>query len=249
MRKRPKGVAAAKNLQKVDKFKKIFKLLHTPEFETPPIVCIRAFLNKPMVRKRKVDIPIVEALRAFINMIKCNIIYRQFNFADILLFNPNKFVMFPFICDIFKWSPSRHLVLKIKDRQLDHSHRAVYRQESRKLFENSIRSISLTKTLNYPFNYDMFQNYLDPFKIIIKKFKLSHRVDEMITIINEESVLRQLKQTKLFKPPATLKRKKLLQPVARFKNSDNKNDRYTADDDTDEEERSLINYNKKKLKI
>lgn len=189
----------AKRNTKNDIYNIRFKLLHQPEVEIPALVCIRAFLNKPFIRRRKVDIPITEALRTYINMFKANIIHRQINFADVFLVNPQNFIRFPFISDIFKWSPSRNIVLKLKNRQLDHQYRVIYRKESRNSLENSIQSIASTKSLNLPLSYDLFKEYLGPFKIIITKFRLSHLVDEVITTINDESVLRQLEKTKIVK--------------------------------------------------
>lgn len=195
-----------KSLTTKTKYQQYLKSTYTDIFyvaqENPIKIAFRALLNGPLL-PHKTDIPWVEALRAYVNMIKCECVYRQFNFADIPYINRyTKKIDNPFIVNILKWSPSRRLVLRMQKRQRDLRRRKVYKITTSNYIEEAFRQVYLL-TSQLDKQYDHFIPYLEPFKIVVDKFKVSKQVDEVIMHINNERILKQLKRDQLIAPMST----------------------------------------------
>lgn len=153
-------------------------------------------MNGPLL-PHKTDIPYVEGLRAYINMIKCENIYRQYNFADMpLIDQKTKTFADPFIINFLKWSPSRELVFDLQKRQRELRKRKVYQDKKNINVEKGLYDIMMycgnTKQKD-----DFFLNYLQPFEKVVEKFKISQKLEEVVRHIEKELVLKPLHQSKL----------------------------------------------------
>lgn len=190
--------------------KKTFDLVYNVRGSSTLVIGFRALLNLPFL-PRKPDIPFVSALRGYINMIKCNALHRQYNFADIAIVRKNsKYVEYPFIVDLLKWSPSRNLTFKLQERQrlLRHSH--VYTDNSEKKFNKSLKNLWDTRNTKFATSAKLFENHLKPFKVVISKFKISHQVNEVIVYLQNRVVLKSLNKNLLFESdrPSPSKRRR-----------------------------------------
>lgn len=177
----------------------IFKNVYYGTNEIPLIMSFRALLNCPFV-PYKLDIPYVEALRTFINMIKCQCIFNQYNFADIPFVNKKtKRLSDPFIVNILKWSPSRSLNFRMNKRERELMKRKVYKTKAWTCADKALYQIYLSSKPQQK-KYNLFLDYLKPFKIVVEKFKVSKQVDEVIMHINGEQILKHLRRDKLNTP-------------------------------------------------
>lgn len=197
------ALAQAKGIKKPRSYNEYYKDTYNNVFygkeQTPLIVAFRTLLNGPFI-PYKTDIPCVEALRAYINIIKCQCVYKQFNFADIpLIDSRTKKIGDPFIVNILKWSPSRSISYRIQKRERDLRRQKVYKETASKLIKKALYQVYLGSKPQLK-EYDLFSNYLDPFKIVVGKFNLSRQLDESILHINNERILNKLERNKLNHP-------------------------------------------------
>lgn len=178
------------------KFINDFKHVYQGSKEIPLLSSFRALLNGPFI-PYKPDIPNVEALRAFINMIKCVCVYKQFNFADIPYIDKRtKKIADPFIVKILKWNPSRNLTYKLQKRQRELSKRKVYRVTASTLANDTLKNL-FWSCKSHTRSYNHFLDLLQPFKIVVDKFKISKQVDAVIMLIKGDLILQQLQRNKL----------------------------------------------------
>ena len=159
---------------------------------TPLNIAFRALLNGPFL-PRKPDIPCVEALRAYINIVKCQCVYKQFNFADIpYINNKTKKIRDPFIVNVFKWSPSRKLNFKIEKRQRELLKRRVYQTKASEYAKDALYAVFISNKPKIK-EYNLFLEYLRPFEKMVGKFNVAKQVDEVIMYVGKERILRHLR--------------------------------------------------------
>lgn len=188
--------------QKRSKRKRIFdlqveKYLWGEKKPVKTFALFRAMLNGPFV-PRKPDIPIIEALRAMINIRKCQTVYRQYNFADLPLLkkNENKLID-PFVTNFLKWSPSREVDLDIQQRELEIMQNKVFETKGNKHLTNAMHSCFQAAQIESQIDDTEFLPMLEPFRLVVEKFKISKQVDEIIVNIKNELVLRPVQRQNL----------------------------------------------------
>lgn len=178
------------------KINKICNKVYGKGVQNAVTVSYGALMNGPLLPYKK-DIPFVEGLRAYINMIKCENIYRQYNFADMpLIDQKTKTFADPFIINFLKWSPSRDLVFDLQKRQRELRKRKVYQDKKDANVQKGLYNI-FTYCGNANQKDDFFLNYLRPFEKVVEKFKISRKLDEVVRHIENELVLKPLQQTEL----------------------------------------------------
>lgn len=180
-------------------FEETFENVFKGKRQIPLLLAFRALLNGPFI-PYKPDIPCVEALRAYINMIKCQCVYKQFNFADIpYIDRRTKKIGDPFIVNILKWSPSRDIVFKLQKRERDLKKSKVYMKTASSQAKKALYQVYLASKSQWK-EHNLFLEYLEPFKIVVGKFNVSRQLDESILHINNERILNKLERNKLNQP-------------------------------------------------